>query len=532
MTVRDRWPRHGALLAAALGILLLKLLYLALTPVRGLAMTTWIIDDTFINMQVARNIALGHGFTFDGIHPTNGAPFLWTYLTSLNHLIFPLWTAVKATFMESAFFGVLAAMGCYAIAWTLTRSKMAAWLAFLLAALTANACLEAMNGMDTALFTFLTVAGVAAYLGIGTARVRNRFLAGCIGGLPVGLAILTRGDGLFIAMAIGLCLLADAWRQRKQPRPALQYLAGFCVASGACLAVLMVWGIVHAGSPFPANQVGRREIALQWHGATNGISLPKYFKVVGWNIFQLEQLMTVAGGSTLLLLASLLFLSGKPATRTFAAVTGLYCALFLGTLVAYQWYFPDLHGLRYINPSIHLLLIALAVLLATLFEGKWRGLALALITAAVLALSWYGFVTALRRIGWMNDGLTWTGFATESQQARFWDFYEWTNAHIPKGSVIGVRDNGRFALFTGLPVQDLSGVIDPTVSRKLREGGAALSAYLRQGHVEYLWIPSLDQREDPLYQELHQYLTLEPVPGAPTSIWQENLYHIHWNPVP
>src|SRR3970282_2903801 len=41
-------------------------------------------DDGFLYFQVARNLAAGHGFTFDGINPTNGFhPLLLFILTPI-----------------------------------------------------------------------------------------------------------------------------------------------------------------------------------------------------------------------------------------------------------------------------------------------------------------------------------------------------------------------------------------------------------------------------------------------------------------
>jgi hypothetical protein len=370
---------------------------------------------------------------------------------------------------------------------------------------------------------------VAAFLGVGISGIKNAFLRGSIAGVPVGLAILTRGDGIFIAAAIGLCLLYALWHDRAGRRSQLEYLGGFCLAGGLGLLILMYWGLVHAGSLFPANQVGRREIALGWHDALHGISVPKYFKVVGWNIFQLEQLLTIATGSSLLALCALLYCLTRADTRKFAIVTALYCFLFFGTLVAYQWYFPDLHGLRYINPAVHVLLILVAVACTALFTGKRRWAFLASLLLSLIALSAYSFYTEVHRLSWVNDSLSYTGFPTNAAQDHFWNFYLWTKDHLPAGSVVGVRDNGRFALFTGLPVQDLSGVIDPVIAQKVKQGGPALAAYLHQKNVSYLWIPSPDERADLLYRLLRNSLHLDLVAGAPPSVWNEHLYHIRWD---
>lgn len=519
---------HRAIALSAIVVFCAKATYLLWTSMRGLAMTPWIIDDSYINMRVARNVALGKGFSFDGIHPTNGAPFLWTYITSLNHFLFPFDWAVKMTFVESAFFAMAATLAVYAIAWTVTQSRRTATVAFVLATFTGNAFMEAMNGMDTALFTLLVLLSVGALLGVGMSGVRSSFDRGAIVGLLVGLCILVRGDGLFVAMAIGCCMLADCRRKPSERSQTRRYIVGFASAAAACLLVLVIWGMVRVGSPFPANQVGRRAIALGWHDATHGISFLKYLKVVGWNVFQMEKLITIATGASLLMLVAFLYGMRLPASKKLSEVTLAYCVLFLGMLIGYQWYFPDFHGLRYINPAVHLLLIFVAIFFVELFKGKRGLLFVSFATLAVVTLSGYAFYGELNILPWIKS-TTYTGYASPDLSAKYWQFYDWVKAKLPAGTVVGVRDNGQFALFTDLPVQDLSGVIDPTVSQKVNEGGDALAEYLRSRNVSYLWIPSLDQRGDTLYKELHGSLHLELVTDAPPSVYEEHFYRILWN---
>jgi hypothetical protein len=40
----------------------------------------FLCDDAFYYYKIARNVAAGRGFTFDGIHPTNGFHPLWLFL--------------------------------------------------------------------------------------------------------------------------------------------------------------------------------------------------------------------------------------------------------------------------------------------------------------------------------------------------------------------------------------------------------------------------------------------------------------------
>ena len=46
-------------IAAALSIRLTKAVFVVVTPVGALAMTPWLIDDSFIFIRIARNLVLG-----------------------------------------------------------------------------------------------------------------------------------------------------------------------------------------------------------------------------------------------------------------------------------------------------------------------------------------------------------------------------------------------------------------------------------------------------------------------------------------
>src|SRR5207249_52514 len=46
-------------------------------------------DDAFYYFQIARHLAQGRGFTFDGIHPTNGFHPLWLFLLVPIYRIVP-----------------------------------------------------------------------------------------------------------------------------------------------------------------------------------------------------------------------------------------------------------------------------------------------------------------------------------------------------------------------------------------------------------------------------------------------------------
>ena len=109
--------------------------------------------------------------------------------------------------------------------------------------------------------------------------------------------------------------------------------------------------------------------------------------------------------------------------------------------------------------------------------------------------------------------------------AKFWSTMDWMNEHLPKNTIVGMRDYGRASMFTDVRIQDLAGNIDPKAVFALNNG--TLKEYLKKRNVEYMLIPSLEQRPDKLYQYIFSQMHLEMVKDAPRSPTQ-NLYKIIW----
>lgn len=508
------------------GVLLLKVFFIVLTPMRGLASTTWIIDDSFIEMRVARNVALGHGFSLDGIHPTTGAPLLWIILTSLNHLLPSKDAAIRATLMESSLFGVLATIALFFIALKLTDDRRVAWTAFLLSTFTASALTNALNGMETSFFTLFVLLSIGAAVGIGKPARWSAFQWGCIVGLLLGITVLTRPDGLFLIMSIAGFKLYEWWRvSGRERRECASALCGMLLISGICFGLFMGWQMMQTGSPFPGNQVGRRGLSLALHGFSfDDFSLLRYLKIVVWNVFQLEELLTIATGSSLLALAAFVVGTLDRRLRTLGIVSGIYLAIFFTLLVTYQWYFPDLHGLRYLNPASHLLFLFIAFLLWKLPVESWKKGAVLTIGVAVAVSASYKHYQLNSRFHFAPY-VSYIGRPDPAKNAMLWGVIDWMRENLPSATIVGVRDYGRVSMFTNVLVQDLAGNIDPEAATALKEG--TLKEFLKERKVEYLFIPPLERRKDLLYQYLHSNLQLELVADAPPSPMQ-NLYKIIW----
>lgn len=513
------------MLLFAAAVFALKTAFILSSTVRGLATTTWLIDDSIIEMAVARNLGHGLGFTLDGVNPTTGAPFLWIYLTSLTHVFFDSDGAFKATLVVSTFFGSLATIATYFLGRKIGENAVA-WTSFLLATFTANAFFNAMNGMETSFFTLVVILSFSTFLGVGKPASWSAFAWGCVTGLMLGLTVMTRGDGVFVLGTIGAMALYDCRKARGAERmEKARTLAGIALLAGACFAAFMAWQLVQTGSPFPANQVGRRGMSLSLHDFDFGaFSLPRYLTIVAWNVFQLETLVMIGIGSSLLGLFALANALLQTPYRRYATMVGIYAAAFFAVLVAYQWYFPDFHGLRYINPPMHLLFVLLAVAFWQLPANAWKPLAASVLTLCTIVLAGYRHYDLAQHMPWATQ-MSYVARSSEEDLETFWGLIDWMQANLPAGTVVGVRDYGRTTYFTDLTVQDISGNIYLDAITSLNDG--TLDRYLKSRGIDYLMIPSLEMRQDKLYRYLHEEMNLELVPGAPMGPTQ-NLYKIVW----
>ena len=520
------WETRFVFLVAGI-VLLLKAIFLLTASLKGLSLTTWLIDDAFIEIAVARNIAIGHGFSYDFVHPTTGSPFLWTYLMSINFLIAGKALAIKLCLILSSIFASLASITVYFITKHTTKNPTAAWMAFLLVLLSGNAFFEAMNGMDTASFTFFVVLAFAFFIGVGTEKL-SPMKRGLLTGAAVGFGLMTRGDGIFVAGSLGLLLLIRFFHAPKK-KHAWQELLGFIITAFIGWAIITSWEVAITGSPFLANQIGRREIALGWHHFSfSHFVLVPYLKIVGWNVFQLDTLVSIATGSSILCFAALLYGFTQKESRTLATATSLYIVTFFGALVAYQWYFPNFHGLRYINPVVHLLFVFVGTFLTTNFVGKQTRVLAYGVVAAILILTNYRFYELSVSMPWAKN-MSLIAQPTPKQIHDGWQSMDWEREHLPAGSILGIRDHGRTALFTELPIQDIAGNIDPNVPAILKKPDAAqkLLAYFHDRHVSHLMLLNKGTRNDRIYQVIYDSFPLEALPeGSSTGV---TLYRIAWD---
>jgi len=504
----------------ALGLLCVKVGVILAFPLRKIAMTAWVPDDAFIFMRIARNVALGRGYSFDGVRLTSGAPQLWVWLTFPWQWLLDKNSAAKAVLMTSAFFGALASIIVFWIADRL-YGRAAAWVAFALTALGLPLMLNSMNGMETSLFTCLGLLAIALYVRLRESRGtwKSYLVLGCV----LGLLHLTRTDGVFLSFGIFVAELVRLSRLGpSERRAAIRELAVLVLAAAVVTLPTIVLSFKATGNPLPANQVGRR--ALAWEGPLGSdgrLSLAEY---AAWSVFRmlsLQRLVAVATGSSVVAALGLLFGAWRGRGRRFAGIVLVYVCGFFGTLVFYQWYFPDVHGLRYLNLPAHLFAILTAGLLtyavARLLQTRIRRM-FALTVAVVLTLSTTAFQyrEVASGVGGRMERRLIPNYSA-SAEAEWWRMVDWTAASLEPGTVVAATDHGRIAYFTDVAVIDLDGILLPQLLEHLEDG--SVDEYLDESRVAYVFLP--DRPEKRICRCLRETGRIEQVADVPEDADRE-----------
>ncbi|MDB4433311.1 hypothetical protein N9166_01090 [bacterium] len=186
------------------------LLVVALAVLLGIASAVgaaWVCDDSFISFRYAENLVNGKGLVYNAGERVEGYTNpLWTLLIAAS-----LWAGLSAEVAATAL-----GIGCYVLLvaclllWSLDRARQSRPflpLAAMLVLVLGDHRTWATGGLETSLFTLLSVAGVLATLRPG--RLPGGSLTA---GSLLGLAVLTRPDGLLFA-AVGV---ASTWSLTHQ----------------------------------------------------------------------------------------------------------------------------------------------------------------------------------------------------------------------------------------------------------------------------------------------------------------------------
>lgn len=240
--------RSQSLLGGLLGFVLSLPVAFHSLPV---IVSQFMVDDSFYYLEIARNLAAGVGFTFDGLHQTNGfQPLFQLLLVPIYSLPLDLVGAVRAVkVLEAGVFGLVSAL-LFLLGARLTGTARGGWLSLLILFVPG----PLLHPLGKGLFTGME-SGVNALMLLLTlhmwirsaSRPQSMWFYGAYG-MIVGLLFLARLDNAFLISGIAVWHVYHLKSSgRAFPRGLLLSALVALLLGGAYLA----WNIVEFDNILP-----------------------------------------------------------------------------------------------------------------------------------------------------------------------------------------------------------------------------------------------------------------------------------------
>jgi hypothetical protein len=431
------------------------------------------LDDSWIHMQFARNLAEGRGFAYNPGVPVSGstAP-LWTLLLGGAFAVFGSHPALAKALGLVLALATAWLAGSLAELWTGRRDL--GLLALVLTALTGPMLWGALSGMEVSL---------AAALVTGALVLRAREQEGAAA-LALGLGALARPEAVLL---LPLFWVSGPLTWRR----AITWLGPVT----ACVAPWVAFNMATIGSPLPGTAVAKIEGGLL--GALSGVREPLVTSLVtrpGRYTWEwIRWLWRVDALLPLLLVPGLAWLGRRRGPAALIPACALLAhPLAMALLAPYRG--PGFQEGRY---SIHLLPLAIVTAIAPLASltvvRVRRAAALALLVGVLAALP-----AAASRYGW----------AVQNIEAMQVHLAHWVAEHTPPAARLGLNDVGAIAYFSRREIVDVMGLVTPAIVPYRREGESGVLRYLEQACPDYLivfpaWFPALSAMTDrfrPVYR--------------------------------
>jgi hypothetical protein len=514
-----RWRDDGLVVAAAL-------LPLALFVVRERQIAGapgFPLDDAWIHLHFARNLAAGAGFSYNPGTPIAGSTA-------------PLWTLVlgAAAVVASSSLGMAKTLGIVATlgAALVTRRAALAWGVGRDVALVAAIALlwmgplawGALSGMEVSLAALLVAAALLAH-------AHDRPLASAV---CAALAVLARPEALLL-----IPFLVAA-------RPlTLRRVAVFAVVTIVVVAPAVLFSLWTAGTPYPATAAAKVEGGLVgWLGGVREPAALTWFRRP--LAFFTEWITWLAAIHWLLPIALVpgLILTWRHAGRSLGLVALALLAHPLGTALLAPYRGPAFQEGRY---SIHLLplvVLTLAVALGSRGRGgegvpdrlrlpdprTGRGGPTPPVRDPSAPASpgpqrktWMGPVAVgvwfAIAVGALVPAATRYGWAVQNINAMQVHLGRWVDAQLPKTARLALNDIGAIAYFSRREVIDLMGLVTPEIIPYRRRGESGVMEYVSETCPDYViifpaWFPRLASSTDTLQPIYRVRLERNEVAGA------------------
>jgi hypothetical protein len=443
------------------------------------------LDDSWIHLHFARNLATGAGFVYNPGQPVSGstAP-LWTLLLGAGAVLAGASPAMAKTLGVAS--GIAAALIVRRAAIAFGTAPAAALVGAVGLLWTGAFAWGALSGMEV---TFAALLVAVALLALARDATWTTAFA-------AALATLARPEAIMLTPLLALA----------RPLTARRALI-FTAVTVALLAPYVAFSYATVGRPLPATAVAKIEGGLL--GWLGGLREPA---MVTWltrpRDFGVEWLRWLFTTHPLLPLAlPAAFLAWRRGGRALGLVALALLAHPLAMALLAPYRGPAFQEGRY---SAHLLPLAVLVLAAAPGKAvRARPVGLAL----VLLVSLLALAPAAERYAWGVQNIN----AMQVHLGR------WLAAHAPPSATLAVNDIGAIAFFARRPVLDLMGLVTPDILPYRRDGESGVINYVAERCPDYVvifptWFPRLASRGDLMTPVYSVRLERNEVAGGPEMV--------------
>lgn len=477
------------------GAVVLRLFILAAPPGGWLAQG--IADDSFYYLTIARHLANGSGFTFDGLLPTNGFHPLFALLLTPLFWMFPEGglPPVYASQVIVLGLNLVAALPLYYLL-NVTAGQRAGRAGVLLWLYNPWALIFTVSGVESALYVLCIVLVLYTY-------ARWRLEPGWLGsrapvliGVLMGLTVLARSDGVFLGLILGLdLLLLASWRQpglrKRFDRELIRPILLIMLSGAAVLAPWLLWNWFTFGELV---QVSGR--AVYWHThapllaagdrtatiAAAALSLVR--TVIGSVYFSAGAFVILVSAIALRLMPVKRRMPVSQAGKRLLTVCGFYGILLVGFYGFYLWQ----QQFWYFMPVLLVGSIFGGVLWAwicDIFAEMGRPVVSSIAELGLILVVLLTFLPVWR--SWQSGALQ-----VYPAQANAFRLAEALAHQTPPDAVVGAWNSGILGYFSERTVINLDGVVNNELHREIRHKGSvyfdlcAIWGYVQGREIQYL----------------------------------------------
>jgi hypothetical protein len=451
--VRLSW-QYAVIIAA---VQLAVFLFYVLTELHQNGKLGFPLDDPWIHLTFARNLARGWGFAFNRGEPVQGssAP-LWTLLLAFFHRFTRSATAmVWIAKLLGAVFLYAAALFAARLALAITRQRWAGLACGLAIATLSHFDWAMVSGMEVTLSVALCLAG--AYYHVASRRGWRQYLPWIF----FALAVYTRPEALMLAGFLIVDILVRRWAFRRK--------AMLGRGLGVYLLVLapyLILNLALAHSIFPQTyvaKVGRTSMfaalaSRNWAQARFLLFRMPAFYLGGFvtHLWQANPVLMLFGMVGLAVLAVRFITRKGSASLLLPLVVFLY-APFLG--MTSPFVSPAFQTGRYLGSPVALAVVLSVAGAAYLLNRIRRRRAMLAVGGALALLT----LSNMAVTGISNAGIT--ARAESSINRTQVALGEWLAANTAPDAVIACNDVGAIGYFAHRKILDLLGLVTPEVMK-------------------------------------------------------------------